>query len=538
MHPVESYLTHLAQIHSTGAGVPETSYYAALENLLNEIGKNLKPTVRCVSQLKNKGAGSPDFGLFTAPQLQRLKAGQDPLTHIPPERGVIEVKDWSDDSFLTAKGSQVSKYSDKYGTVLVTNYRDFVLVCRNGSQQPEVLETFQMADSEAAFREMLMHPHRAAKEQGQRFMDFLQRVLLHNAPLASPEDLAWFLASYAREARARIEESPDLPALQGLKKGLEDALGMTFQGEEGEHFFRATLVQTLFYGVFSAWVLWAREHRSATDQFDWHAAGWTLHVPMIKSLYEQVATPSKLKPLGIDEVLNWTGLVLNRVDRKAFFERFEEEHAVQYFYEPFLKAYDPELRKELGVWYTPPEIVRYQVERVDRVLREELDLPDGLADDNVVVLDPCCGTGAYLVEVLRRIHDTLDEKGGDALTHQRLKAAALKRIFGFEILPAPFVIAHLQMGLFLRKKGTPLDDAANERARVYLTNALTGWEPPKDPKTQLTIFPEMAEERDAANKVKQDTPILVIIGNPPYNAFAGTSPTEEGGGWWMFIRKG
>ena len=80
---------------------------------------------------------------------------------------------------------------------------------------------------------------------------------------------------------------------------------------------------------------------------------------------------------------------------------------MQYFYEPFLEAFDPELRKELGVWYTPPEIVKYMVARVDTVLREELDIADGLADPRVVVLDPCCGTGAYLVEVLNKIASTL-----------------------------------------------------------------------------------------------------------------------------------
>ncbi|NQU44433.1 N-6 DNA methylase, partial [bacterium] len=198
-----------------------------------------------------------------------------------------------------------------------------------------------------------------------------------------------------------------------------------------------------------------------------------------------------------------------------------------YFYEPFLKAYDPELRKDLGVWYTPPEIVQYQVERVDRVLREELDIADGLADDNVVILDPCCGTGAYLVETLKRIHKTLQEKGGSALTAQKLKKAAMERVFGFEILPAPFVVAHLQLGLMLRNLGAPLDHDGDQRAGVYLTNALTGWEPPKKPKNELPLFPELAQERDAANRVKREAPILVILGNPPYNGFAGLAMDEE-----------
>jgi hypothetical protein len=351
----------------------------------------------------------------------------------------------------------------------------------------------------------------------------------HAAPLTEPEDLAWFLASYAREAKARIDAVTDLPGLATLREALEEALGMKFQGEEGERFFRATLIQTLFYGIFSSWVLWAQETNASSDaRFNWHEAAWKLHVPMIASLFEQIATPRRLKPLGILEVLDWTGIVLNRVARGKFFEKFEEEQAVQYFYEPFLRAYDPQLRKNLGVWYTPSEVVKYQVARVDTVLKEELDIADGLADPNVYILDPCCGTGAYLVEVLKTIEQTLRKKSSNALLAQKLKKAAIQRLFGFEILPAPFVVAHLQLGLTLQMLEAPLSDKADERASVYLTNALTGWEPPEKPKDQLT-FPELEQERQAADKVKQEVPILVVLGNPPYNAYAGISPAEERG---------
>jgi Type ISP C-terminal specificity domain/N-6 DNA Methylase len=523
---VEAYLKDLSEIYRTGGGVAEESYYPALANLLNEIGRKLKPRVRCVGQLKDTGAGAPDFGLFTSNQFQRGKDAR-PIEGQLPARGAIECKAWNDDSFARTKSKQISKYWKRYNLVLVTNYRDFVLVGRGDDGKPLRLESFRLTESESAFQAMLAHPHKAAQAHSERLVEFLRRVMLYEAPLTDPEVLAWFLASHAREARFRVDEKAPLPALEGLKHALEDALGMKFEGDKGEHFFRATLVQTLFYGVFSSWVLWSRENRDHPDwKFRWHDTNWTLHVPMIASLFDQIATPKRLKPLGIDEVLDCAGVVLNRVDRPAFFSKFEDEHAVQYFYEPFLKAYDPDLRKELGVWYTPPEIVQYQVERVDRVLREELDIADGLADEQVVILDPCCGTGAYLVEALKRIHKTLAEKGRNALTAQKLKKAARERVFGFEILPAPFVISHLQIGLMLRHLDAPLNPDGSERAGVFLTNALTGWEPLEDPKTLLP-FPELMEERDKANKVKQEARILVILGNPPYNGFAGTALEEE-----------
>ena len=525
MHPLETCLAALRQIHDTGGGVAETSYYGALENLLNQAGDSLDPPVRAVPQLRDTGAGNPDFGLFAAGQFEASLEGE-PLPGQKPERGVVEVKSWRDEVLTVAASEQVIRYGQHYGMVLVTNYRDFVLVGRNAAGQLAPLERLQLAASEAEFLDLLRQPRQAAARFGDRLLDFLARALSYSAPLTDPQDLAWFLASHAREARARVDSAGDLPGLVLLREGLERALGLKFEGGSGERFFRATLVQTLFYGVFSAWVLWARQ--GGTGAFDWRAAAWNLHVPMIASLFEQIATPKRLQPLHLDEVLDWAGGALDRVVREEFFKHFEEEYAVQYFYEPFLKAYDPTLRKQLGVWYTPPEIVRYQVARVDAVLREELHLTDGLADPAVLVLDPCCGTGAYLVEVLRRIQQTLHEKGGAALTATQLKQVALTRIFGFEILPAPFVVAHLQLGLLLRQFGVPLRED-RERVGIYLTNALTNWEPLAQAGQQMAIpFPEFQEERDKADEIKQRKAILVILGNPPYNAFAGVSPDEEG----------
>ena len=299
---------------------------------------------------------------------------------------------------------------------------------------------------------------------------------------------------------------------------------MHFDDERGRAFFRSTLVQTLFYGVFSAWVLWARQVPAPTGSFNWHDAVWLLRAPVLKELFFQLSNPAPLQALGLVEVLDWTAAALNRVDREAFFAKFGEGEAVPYFYEPFLQAFDPELRKQLGVWYTPAEVVRYMVARVDKVLKDDLGIPNGLAGENVYVLDPCCGTGAYLAEVLRRIAANLDSRGLGALTGARVKQAATQRVFGFEIMPAPFVVAHLQVGLTMQELDAPLSEDGDERAGVFLTNALTGWESAAQ---QRLPFPELEEERERAERVKQDTPVLVILGNPPYNGFAGMAVEEE-----------
>ena len=212
--------------------------------------------------------------------------------------------------------------------------------------------------------------------------------------------------------------------------------GSASRGRRAHNFFRSTLVQTLFYGVFSAWVLWARTGAgsgggpsfsddagpppSDAGKFDWRTAVWHLRVPVLRALFQQLSDPGRLQPLGLVEVLDWTAAALDRVDQPAFFARFNagegagrdpaagQDSAVPYFYEPFLEAFDPALRRQLGVWYTPAEVVRYMVARVDRALKDDLGIADGLAAENVYVLDPCCGTGAYLAEVLRRIAANLE----------------------------------------------------------------------------------------------------------------------------------
>ena len=548
---VESYFADLRRVRASGGATGERSSYGPLEKLLNAVGNTLKPKVFCVGELADQGAGHPDFGLYAAKQVQR---GQ-PKQGQTPERGVVEVKGVDDDAFLTAAGAQVNRYWRRYRLVLVTNTRDFVLVGEDANGKPARLETFRPAESAEEFARGLETPRDFARKVGAGLGEYLSRALSHRTALTEPKDLAWLLASYARDALHRVEAAGAAPSLNAVRSALEEALGIRFEGERGGRFFRSTLVQTLFYGVFSAWVLWARSGSPnvppgnagvSPASFDWRTAVWHLRAPVLRALFQQVSDPGRLQPLGLVEVLDWTAAALDRVDRTAFFARFNAGDAVPYFYEPFLEAFDPALRKQLGVWYTPAEVVRYMVARVDRALKADLGIANGLAADNVYVLDPCCGTGAYLAEVLRRIAANLQGKGLGALAGEAVKQAATERVFGFEIMPAPFVVAHLQVGLTLQALDAPLTDdpissssfvpspsgrgpgrgssAPADRPGIFLTNALTGWEPRT---TKPLPFPELEDERDRAERVKQDTPILVILGNPPYNGFAGVAVDEE-----------
>ena len=245
---VEGYFADLRQIRASGGATQERSLYVPLANLLTAVGSTLKPKVFCVQELADQGAGHPDFGLYVAKQVQRGA----PLEGQTPERGVVEVKSPADDAWLTAASGQVSRYWERYGLVLVTNARDFVLVGEDADGKPAKLETLRLAGREDEFLRRLEQPRAFARDAGATLGEYLARALSHRAALTEPKDLAWLLASYARDGLARVEAAGGAPQLATVRSALEEALGIRFEGERGRRFFRSTLVQTLFYGIFSA----------------------------------------------------------------------------------------------------------------------------------------------------------------------------------------------------------------------------------------------------------------------------------------------
>ena len=334
---VEAYLAELGRVRASGGATAERSYYPALTTLLGAVGDTLQPKVFSVLDLEDQGAGHPDCALYTARQVQK---GQ-PRRGQVPERGVVEVKGVGDDAWLTAESDQVSRYWSRYRLVLVTNLRSFVLLGADDAGGPAKLETFFLAEKADDFWRKVETPRAFASEIGAGLGEYLSRALAHRAVLAEPKDLAWLLASYARDGLARVEAAGEVPSLLAVRSALEGALGVRFERERGEHLFRSTLVQTLFYGVFSAWVLWSRHEQEmngplfkghyGSQRFRWREAVWHLRAPVLRVLFQQLADPGRLKPLGLVEVLDWTSAALDRVDREAFFSKFHEGEVVPYF---------------------------------------------------------------------------------------------------------------------------------------------------------------------------------------------------------------
>ena len=205
----------------------------------------------------------------------------------------------------------------------------------------------------------------------------------------------------------------------------------------------------------------------------------------------------------------------------------QTEDPIIHFYEDFLSEYDPALRKARGVWYTPAPVVNFIVRAVDDILKTEFDLPQGLADNSktqevhkVQILDPATGTGTFLAEIVKQIHKKF--KGQQGIWSNYVESHLLPRLNGFELLMASYAMAHLKLDLLLTETG--YKPTSNKRFRVYLTNSLEEYHPDSE-----TLFANwLSAEANEANRIKRDTPVMCIIGNPPYS---GESANK--GNWIM-----
>jgi predicted helicase len=201
-----------------------------------------------------------------------------------------------------------------------------------------------------------------------------------------------------------------------------------------------------------------------------------------------------------------------------FERKTNREDIVIRFYEDFLAAYKPKMRERRGVYYTPEPVVSYMVRSVDILLKDKFNKPLGLADPEVMILDPATGTGTFLLWICQLIHDrfhnereAIIDRVGDISWSEYVSNHLLPRIFGFELLMAPYAIAHLKLGLFLQENGYRFDEG--KRLKIYLTNTLDN----SPPKSEFLFDEFIAEEAHQATNIKQAEPVMVVVGNPPYS---------------------
>ena len=395
--------------------------------------------------------------------------------------------------------------------------------------------------------------------------------------------MAEALAALARDIRDRIrlilpKEKPD-----GDLRKLFEAVKQTLSKDLDTDKFADTYAQTIAYGLLSARINQVRERdakheqaqqaqlgpKPALPQITADAAGKAMPTtnPFLRELFGSFLSAGgrdgegsglDFDELGVSEVVD----LLNAADMEAVLLDFDKQKAgddpVIHFYEGFLHAYDKALKVQRGVFYTPRPVVSFIVRSVDEVLRTEFGLEDGLADTTtwaefiashpeatipdgvkgdepfVKILDPATGTGTFLVEVIELIHDRLVAKWRKAGLNDKARLEAwnawvpqhlLPRLYGFELMMAPYAVAHMKIGLKLADTGYQFEgvdaDGKPARARVFLTNAL---EPAQDLDMQLSFMSEaLAQEARAANAAKSKANFTAIAGNPPYAGHSGNN---------------
>ncbi len=479
-----------AQLATRQAG--ERSHYSALQALLQA----LCPQVTAQCEPHGEEVGIPDY---------KVTLGGAPV-------GYAECKDLGvplDDVVDTA---QLQRYL-RYPSLLLTDFLEFRWYVDG--------ELREQATLGALGSDRRVHLTAAGEEQTEcllrRFLEF--RVQFP----ATAADLAARLARFAQELHDEALGSftdPD-PPLEPLRQAFEQTLLPDLAREQ----FADMYAQTLAYGLFSACFELRRErgpHRRFTREDAFSHLPPTN--PFLRDLFYHIMgprMPSRVRWV-VDEIVD----TLERTEigeiAADFAHREGREDPVVHFYESFLREYDPKKRQIRGVYYTPEPVVSYIVRSIDWLLREKFDRPLGLADPEVYILDPACGTGTFLFEVIKTIHRTEVAAGREGGWNSYVRENLLKRLFGFELLMAPYTIAHMKLAIQLHDLG--YDFSGDERLGIYLTNTL---EEARDLAAQLPGLEELVEETKAADRVKQKEKIMVVLGNPPYSGHSANASWRE-----------
>ncbi len=487
----------------------EHSDRGALETLLRAAANDAGPgaTVQHEPRRDRSGGGSPDYKISRQGRIA----------------GYVEVKQIDDNLSKVLKSDQIKKYRLLSDNIILTDYLEFCWIKPDGSVVRERL----------AYSEDLSARRLRLKPEAVEAVRLLLRGFFSTAPgrTGRAQELALALAHRARLLRDFLTTElirQEKVHREGRLHALFDVFRQQVFHELKVVEFADAFAQMLAYSLFLA-RLNAGEAETVTleNVRRFIPGSFTLIRELVRFLEEMNEDDYRDIRWVVDEVLSLVnGLDLAAIhgdlsfrSRKAISRKVragdEEEHRLFerdpfiYFYEDFLKAYDPTMRKGRGVYYTPPPIVNFIVRAVDDILKDSFGIRDGLADHNkVTVLDFACGTGTFLLEVFERIFDNIggpDAGRADAVVREHIT----RNLFGFEYLIAPYTIAHLKLSQYLKDKGHPLH--GDERLQVFLTNTLEPVEPQYD-----SYFPAISREVEAAQRVKERD-ILVIVGNPPYS---------------------
>ena len=465
-----TYRQNIQQTREHGDATAELSLHGHLKDFLKQTAEHLGYTITITHEPRQLAIGRPDFV---------VREGLFPLGYIEAEAYHRNL-----DALTGHAAEQNARFIENLDNFILTNFVEFRLYTEG-----QLRTTARIVAGSEALKTLL-----------DRFLS------AGPVQIATPETLAKHLARRTRELQTQIatrltDEKSDTYAMFSAFKEL---LLSTLTPDE----FADMYAQTLAYGLFAA----RCSLPNATNFSRETAASALPHSnPFLRQLFHQVDSPNLNQNITyiLDEIANLLRNVSTEALRTAFTTSTHFEDPVIHFYETFLAEYAPQRRVDRGVYYTPPQVISYIVRSVDALLKTTLNRSDGLADDNTLILDPATGTGGFLLAVLDHIREYVTTHYGTGDWNRYVNAQLVKRLFGFELLVAPYTIAHLKLSLFLQAQGWQ----ATERLRIYLTNTL---EEPIEREQRLPFAGFISDEANAAVSVKKDAPLLVILGNPPY----------------------
>jgi Type ISP C-terminal specificity domain/N-6 DNA Methylase len=507
MSAFKDYLRRLEMALKAG-NATEHTHRPALKLLIESVRSGVVAT----NEPRRIACGAPDF---------IVTAKTTPL-------GYIEAKDVGTDLDRAEQSDQLKRYRASLRNLILTDYLEFRLY-RNG----ELVQSVHIG-------KLLKNGSlRRDVDELPRLETLLNGFLDSDLPMiASPKDLAERMARLARLLRDLIRGVFAQESKAGDLHSQYEAFKKILISDLSVDHFSDMYAQTIAYGLFAA-----RCNHVGTG-FTREHAGRELPKtnPFLRRLFNTIAGAD------LDDRISWAvddlTTLLAKADMAAILKDFgsatRQEDPVVHFYETFLAAYDPKLRELRGVYYTPEPVVGYIVRSVDALLKKEFKLSDGLANSGTVklkrakskgkgeetyethrvqILDPACGTGTFLHSVVGIISERF--RGNAGLWPSYVEQHLLPRLYGFELLMAPYAVAHMNLGLQLKDSG--YDFRADERLRVFLTNTLEE----AHEMVGLPLFTQwLAEEAAAASEIKKNVPIMVVLGNPPYSGHSANK-----GGW-------
>lgn len=501
---IEQYIDNINKRYKLG-NATEHTFRGDLQTLIESI----VPTIRATNEPKRQTCGAPDYILTKK--------------EIPV--GFIEAKDIGDKDLEGAKKTgnkeQFDRYKASLNNLIFTDYLDFHLYI-------DGVFITKIAIAEMQNGSIVPLPNNFVS-----FTNLIKDFTSHiGQTIKSSKKLAEMMAGKARLLSDVIEKALTSDEIKNENSTLKDQMNAFKQiliHDITPKGFADVYAQTISYGMFAA-----RLHDPTLPTFSRQEAAELIPKsnPFLRKLFGYIAGPD------IDDRIKW--IVDSLVEiflacnveeiLKNYGKSTKMEDPIIHFYETFLSEYDPKLRKARGVWYTPAPVVNFIVRAVDDILKTEFDLPNGLADNSkikikvnaqgqnklieqevhkVQILDPATGTGTFLAEVIKHIHKKFE--GQQGIWSKYVESHLLPRLNGFELLMASYAMAHLQLDLLLTETGyKPTND---QRFRVYLTNSLEE----SHPDTGTLFANWLSAEANEANQIKRDTPVMCIIGNPPYS---------------------